>query len=153
VIGAWARPWALVVAVLLVAGCGTISTSPPPHDPEPFPEIASELGRYGIDVSDWVAGDAGCSDSTLAPTAIRFDAHGLDQANPITLRIYIFRNQETWDRRRADVDTCAAEWADNPATFEFVDRSPYVLAGPGPWPPEFGSAIRQALEEAAGSGG
>jgi len=142
-----------LVAVTLLAGCGTVGTSPPPHAPESFPEIASELGRFGVEVADWVAGDAGCSDATLAPTAIRFDARGLDQASPITMRIYIFRNRDTWERRRADVDTCVAEWAENPASFEFVDRSPYVLAGPGPWPQGFGSAIRQALEEAAGSGG
>ncbi len=147
----------LGVAALLLAGvagaCGAISSSAPPHAPESFPEIASQLGRFGVEVADWVAGDAGCSDPTLGPTAIRFDVRGLDQASPITVRIYIFRDRETWERRRADVDTCVAEWAEVPASFEFVDRSPYVLAGPGPWPAEFKAAVSRALEEAAGSGG
>jgi hypothetical protein len=147
------RIGAIVVALLVVAGCGTVSTSAPPHDPESFPEIASQFGRFGVEVEDWVAGDAGCPDPTLNATAIRFDAHGLDQATPITMRIYIFRNRDAWERRRADVDACVATWAEDPATFEFVDPSPYVLAGPGPWPADFKAAVRRALQEASGSGG
>lgn len=154
------RPWiaiATLVLAALAAACGAISYSAPPHAPESFPEIASQLGRFGVDVEDWVAGDAGCTDpglvGALGPTAIRFDVRGLDQPAPITVRIYIFRDREAWQRRRADVETCVGEWADNPASFEFVDRSPYVLAGPGPWAPEFEAAVRNALVEAAGSGG
>ena len=78
---------------------------------------------------------------------------GLDQSTPVTLRIYIFRNRDAWDRRSADVEACAAEWADDPASFELVQVSPYVLAGQGPWPTEFDKAIHQALTEAAGNGG
>jgi hypothetical protein len=141
------------VAVLVVAGCGQVIGSPPTHAPESFPEIVSQLGRFGVVAANWVAGDAGCADPTLDPTAIRFDASGLDQAAPILLRIYIFRNRDAWERRRADVDACVAEWAAEPASFEFVDPSPYVLAGPGPWPPEFEAAVRRALAEASGSGG
>lgn len=147
----------LAIAALLLGGaagaCGAISFSPPPHAPESFPEIVSQLGRFGVEAENWVAGDAGCSDPTLGPTAIRFDARGLDQPTPITMRIYIFRNRDAWERRRADVDRCVAEWAEDPASLEFVDRSPYVLAGPGPWGSEFEDAVRKALGEASGTGG
>ena len=72
---------------------------------------------------------------------------------PVLLRIYIFRDREAWERRLADVDACAAAWADDPATFEIVQVSPYVVAGQGPWPPEFDAALRRGLTEAAGTGG
>ena len=146
----------LITGLLLaafLAGCGALTVSPPVPGPESFPEFSSQLGRVGITVDNWTSGDAGCDDPTLSATAIRFDAMGLDQATPVTLRIYIFRNRDAWDRRRADVDTCVADWATDPATFEIVSVSPYVLAGQGPWAPGFEAAIRKALQESAGSGG
>jgi hypothetical protein len=72
---------------------------------------------------------------------------------PLRLRIYIFRDRATWERRRPAVDACVALWATDPATFEFVDASPYVVAGQGPWPPQFKAALREAITEAAGNGG
>lgn len=136
-----------------VGGCAGLLESPPVPDPEAFPGISGQLGRFGVDVLNWTSGDPGCDDPTLSPTAIRFDASGLDQAATVTFRIYIFRNREAWERRLADVDACAAGWADDPATFELVQVSPYVLAGQGPWGPEFEAAVRLGLIEAAGSGG
>jgi hypothetical protein len=144
---------AVLVLLVTLGGCAGALESPPVPDPEAFPGIAGQLGRFGVDVSDWASGDAGCDDATLSPTAIRFDATGLDQATPIRLRIYIFRDRGAWERRLADVDACAAAWADDPATFEIVQVSPYVVAGQGPWPPEFDAALRRGLTEAAGSGG
>ncbi|HET7182975.1 MAG TPA: hypothetical protein VFI15_12145 [Candidatus Limnocylindrales bacterium] len=136
-----------------LAGCGALTVSPPAPAPESFPELSGQLGRLGVEIEDWTSGDAGCDDPTLAPTAIRFEAQGLDQATPVTLRIYIFRDRDAWERRQPDVDACVAEWADDPATFEIVSTSPYVLAGQGPWPPQFGAAVRAALTAAAGTGG
>lgn len=138
---------------LLLGGCTGLLESPPVPEPEPFPGISAQLGRFGVDVVSWTSGDAGCDDPTLSPTAIRFTASGLDQATPVELRIYIFRNKDAWERRLADVDACAAAWADDPATFELVQVSPYVLAGQGPWPSAFDAAIRKGLTEAAGTGG
>lgn len=145
-------PLALLLA-LSVGGCAGLLQSPPVPDPEPFPGIAGQLGRFGVDVASWTSGDAGCDDPTLSPTAIRFDASGLDQAVPVHLRIYIFRDREAWERRLADVDDCARAWADDPATFEIVQISPYVVAGQGQWAPRFEEALRKGLTEAAGTGG
>ncbi|HYK94793.1 MAG TPA: hypothetical protein VE011_02850 [Candidatus Dormibacteraeota bacterium] len=136
----------------VLAGCGSVLGSPPVPGAEPFPGITGHLGRYGVDVLSWTSGDAGCENATLTPTAIRFQAQGLDQPTPLTLRIYIFRDHDAWDRRLADVDTCVASWATDPATFQIIQTSPYVLAGQGPWPPGFAQAIRQGLTEAAGNG-
>lgn len=147
-----ALPCLLALATVL-AGCAGVLQSPPVPDPEPFPGIAGQLGRFGVEVLNWTSGDPGCVDPELSPTSIRFEAKGLDQASPVLLRIYIFRNREAWERRLADVDACAAQWAVDTPTFELLQVSPYVLAGQGPWPPEFDNAVRMAIHEAAGSGG
>jgi hypothetical protein len=148
-------PGALLVATMLLglAGCSAILESPPVPDPASFPEFAGQLGRFGITVVSWTSGDSGCGDTSLDPTAIRFTAQGLDAPAPLTIRIYIFRNRETWDRRQADVDTCAGKWATDPATFLIVQASPYVVAGQGPWPTGFADAMRQAIEASVGNGG
>jgi hypothetical protein len=152
------RQWIgrLVAGILLtttLGGCAGVLQSPPVPNPEPFPGIVGQLGRFGVTALNWTSGDPGCDDPSLSPTAIRFEAQGLDQVAPVQLRIYIFRSREAWERRRPDVETCAAEWAVDPATFELLDVSPYVLAGQGPWPSGFEAAIRRALTEAAGDGG
>lgn len=143
---------ALALAISLAA-CAGLLESPPVPEPAPFPEISGQLGRFGVDVESWVSGDAGCDDATLSPTAIRFDAHGLDQATPVHLRIYIFRDRAAWERRLSDVDACVATWATDPATFEIVQISPYVVAGQGPWGTQFDAALRKGVTESAGTGG
>jgi len=143
----------IILAAFLLAGCSAILEDTPVSTPVPFPEIAGFLGHHGLVVSNYTSGDAGCVDRNLIPTAIAFDLMGLDASQPIRLRIYIFRDHDTWQRRRPDVDACAALWATDPATFEFVDASPYVVAGQGPWPPQFKAALRAALTQAAGNGG
>jgi hypothetical protein len=147
-----ALPCLLPLAFLL-AGCAGVLQSPPVPGPESFPGIASQLDRLGVEVLNPTSGDPGCDDPDLSPTSIRFEAQGLDQATPVLLRIYIFRNRAAWERRLVDVDNCAAEWAVDPATFEMLQVSPYVLAGEGPWPPEFDEAVRTAIRESAGNGG
>ncbi|MBA3876197.1 MAG: hypothetical protein C0498_04545 [Anaerolinea sp.] len=126
------------------------SPEPTPLD---FPAIAGELATRGLELDRIASGDAGCDDPTLTGTAIGFDASGLGVVAPVRLRIYIFRNGDAYDRRRPDVDACAAAWATDPATFEIIDAKPFALAGQGPWTDEFKSAIREALTVSAGNGG
>jgi hypothetical protein len=143
----------LPLVLVLVAACGTISTTPPAATPADFPGITAQLAKRGVQVNHFVSGDAGCADSDLAPTAIAFDARGLDQAQNVRIYIYIFRNREAFERLRASVDTCAAEFVTDPETFESAEESPFVLAGQGPWAPEFEGALRDGLAAAAGTGG
>jgi hypothetical protein len=143
----------VLFASIALAGCGDVLQSPPTPNPEPFPGITGQLGRFGVNVLSWTAGDPGCDDPSLSPTAIRFEAAGLDQPTPVQLRIYIFRNREAFDRRKSDVESCVAAWAEDPASFEILNESPYVLAGQGPWPPGFEDGIRKGLKESAGNGG
>jgi hypothetical protein len=138
----------------LVAGCGTISRTPPAPTPADFPGIAGILTQHGIHVDPGtiVSGDAGCDDVNLGKTAIGFDASGLDQATPVRIHVFIFRNRATYERLRATIDQCAASFVTDPETFESVETSPYVVAGQGPWAAAFKDNLRAAIAEAAGTG-
>lgn len=144
----------LPVAALLavVIGCGTISTSAPEPTPADFQGIATELTKRGVVISDIVSGDAGCADPTLIPTSIGLTATGVDQAEPVRIHLFIFRNRAAFERLRATVDGCARSFVTDPETYETVEQSPFVVAGQGPWASEFEDAVRDALEVAAGTG-
>jgi len=149
------RGLALGFLALLVAGlaaCSTISQSPPAPTPADFQGIAGSIVQRGIRIDHIVSGDPGCPDQGLGKTAIGFDAAGLDQATPVRLYLYIFRDRATYERLRATVDDCARTYVTDPATYESVDSSPYVLAGQGPWGPTFKTNLRAAISEAAGTG-
>ena len=143
----------VAAGALIVAGCELVSTTPPPATPADFPGLAAELRPLGIQVTRVVSGDAGCDDPTLIPTAIGFDATGLDQASAVRVHLFIFRDRDAWERRRGDIPACAASFVTDPATFEQVEQSPYVAAGQGPWAPAFEAALRTGLQAAAGTGG
>jgi len=143
----------VVIAIALgVTGCGFVSTTPPAPTPADFQGIASHIVRRGIDIERIVSGDPGCDDRGLAQTAIRFDASGLDQDEPVTVYLYIFRNRQAYERLRSTIDACARSYVSDPDTFESVETSPFVLAGQGPWADEFGDVLREALVVAAGTG-
>ena len=141
-----------LLAVLLLAACGSVTVTPPAPTPADFTGIATELTKRGLVLDKLVSGDAGCVDPTLIQTAIGFDAKGLDRADPVRLRIYIFRNRDAFDRLRSTVDTCARSYVTDPDTYEALERSPYVLTGVGPFPPKFKAVLQQAIEAAAGTG-
>ena len=62
-------------------------------------------------------------------------ATGLDQAEPVRIYLYVFRNRDAFERLRATVDDCAASFVTDPETFETVEQSPFVVAAQGPWAP------------------
>ena len=137
---------------LLVAGCGFVESAEPSPTPADFQGIATEFAKRGLQIDHVVSADAGCPDRVLAPTAISFDASGLDQTATVKIYLYIFRNRATYERLRATVDDCARTYVTDPATFGSVDQSPYVVAGQGPWAQKFDAALRAGLEVAAGTG-
>jgi hypothetical protein len=147
-----ARAAASLAVAVAVAACGMISTTPPAPTPADFQGIAAEIVRRGIAIEGLVSGDAGCDDHELAPTAIRFRASGLGQAEPVTVYLYIFRNRASYEKLRSRIDACARGYVTDPETFESVETSPFVLAGQGPWAEGFGAALRAALVVAAGTG-
>lgn len=142
----------LALAATLLAACDYVETTPPAPTPADFGGIASEFAKRGLHIDDVVSGQPGCDDPVLAPTAIAFQADGLDQATPVEIYLYVFRNRDAYDRLRGTIDTCAQSFVTDPQTFASVEQSPFVLAGQGPWAPEFESVLRQGLEIAAGTG-
>jgi hypothetical protein len=147
------RAVGLLFVALVVAACGFVETGPPSPTPADFPGVAIELQKRGLHVDDPVAGDAGCDDKVLAPTAISFDVSGKDQSQPVKVYLYVFRNKATYERLRSTIDACARSYVNDATTYESVEDSPFVLAGQGPWAPEFKAIIRTAIETAAGTGG
>jgi hypothetical protein len=137
---------------VLFASCSSLVEAQPTPTPLDFGGIETTLAGAGIVLSSTRSGDAGCSDPTLIPTAIAFDAVGLDQPTPSLIRIYIFADHASWQRRETDVDTCVAAWATDPASTEILSASPYIVAGQGPWPPKFKAALAAALQSSAGNG-
>ena len=135
-----------------LAACGTISRTPPLPTPADFGGIAGDIGLRGIAVSHVVSGDAGCPDQDQAKTAIAFDASGLDQAAPVRLYLYVFRNRETYERLRSTIDGCAAAYVTDPESYESVETSPFVVSGQGPWGRQYKESLRSAIVQAAGTG-
>jgi hypothetical protein len=143
---------AALVASLVLVGCGRIAAAPSPT-PADFAGIVEQLAKAGIAVKNVVSGDSGCADPTLAPTAIGFDASGLDQTQPVRVRVYIFGDRDAWQRLSATVATCARSYVTDTAGYESLAPSPFVVSGQGPWPPKFAAGLAAAFSAAAGDGG
>ena len=150
------RTFAIVLTLgglAALTGCEALLETPPAPTPADFQGIAADIVKRGISIDNIVSGDAGCEDNVdLARTAIGFDAGGLDQASPTRIYVYIFRNRDAYERLRETVDACARSFVVDPEDFESGEQSPFVVAGAGPWAPDFHDAIREALIEAAGTG-
>lgn len=142
----------VLVAWLTLAGCGIVTTTPPAPTPADFQGIAALLVQRGVVIDNLVSGDAGCPDRTLEQTAIGLDASGLDQATPVRLHLFIFRNRASYERLRGSIDACAASFVSDPETYESVETSPFVVAGQGPWAADFRATLRSVITEAAGTG-
>ena len=143
----------LCFVAFLVAGCSYVETTPPPPTPADFGDTVTRFVTRGIQIDHVVAGDAGCADNALQPTAIAFNASGLDQATPVKIYFYVFADRATFERLRATVDACAQTYVTDPNTYQSIEQSPYVLSGQGPWGQAFEAALRAGLLEAAGTGG
>jgi hypothetical protein len=142
----------LAIVALVAVGCGVVDPTPPSPTPADFGGIAAALVQAGITVVHPVSGDDGCDDRVLRPTAISFEASGLDQATPVKIYTYLFADRATFERLRSTVDACARSYVSDPDTYESAEQSPFVVAGQGPWGSQFKAKLRGVLAVAAGSG-
>ena len=135
----------MLALALGAIGCGRQVGETPAPTPADFEGIVEVLILGGIHVTDLRSGDPGCTDRSLVGTAISAFVSGHDQATPVRIHFYLFRNHAAYDRRRADVDACLQAFIADPAAIEAVDASPYVAAGKGPWGTQFRTALRAGL--------
>ena len=142
-----------MLLALVVAGCGSIALTPEPATPTDFAGFVGRLAVAKISVDAYVSGDAGCTDQDMVQSSISFHAQGLDQAAPIKLYLYTFRDKAAYQKHLAQIGPCAASWVTDASTYDEIDQSPYILAGQGPWPTQFKTALRTTLAAAAGTGG
>ena len=139
---------------LLLAGCGSgldAIHGSPKATPTDFAGLTKRFSKFNLTVDTVVSGDAGCTDQGLAPMAISFTIAGLGEATPLPARLYRFRNDASYTKLRATVDTCAAEWVTDPAGLLMIDASPYVLVMEGATNQAFIDALRTSLYDAAGN--
>jgi hypothetical protein len=143
----------LPLLLVVVAGCGSSldaargSVAPTPTD---FAGVVKHFAEHDFVVIDVVSGDPGCADPALIPMAIAFHLSGGGLEAPVQARIYRFKDDASYQKLRASVDGCAAEWINDPATLLMVDASPYVLVTEGVPEGAPADAIRTALRAAAG---
>src|SRR5262245_46029959 len=137
-----------VVAIGCADNADNMKASATPAD---FGGIVNEFARVGIHVNRVVSGDAGCADTTLGPTAIGFDAFGVDQPTSVRIHLYAFKDKSTFDRLRASVDACARAFVTDPQSYESVDAPPFAATSQGPWGQQFEAAVRTALTAASGT--
>jgi hypothetical protein len=146
---------ALVASLALVlAGCGSgldAIHGSPKATPTDFAGLTKRFSKFNLTVDTVVSGDAGCTDQGLAPMAISFTIAGLGEATPLPARLYRFRNDTSYTKLRATVDTCAAEWVTDPAALLMIDVTPYVLVMEGVTDQAFIDALRTSLYQAAGN--
>src|SRR5207249_2083074 len=116
----------LLLIALVFAGCGTVETTPAVPTPADFGGIISEFAKRGVMVTRVVSGDAGCTDPVLIPTAIGFDAIGVDQPTTVRIYLYIFNNRAAFERLRPTIDACARSFVTDPQTYQSIDESPFV---------------------------
>ena len=149
-----ATPLILAALLLLTAsGCGSVlddARGEPSATPTNFNGLVEQLAAREFSVANVVSGDPGCSDQVLVPMAIAFELSGGGLDGSVQARVYRFKNNESYQKLRASVDTCAAEWISDPATLLMVDASPYVLVTEGVPAGAAADAIRAAVREAAG---
>jgi hypothetical protein len=143
-------PAALLAMTVALVGCKALAGTPPPPSPADFAGVVSFLSAAGIGVEQVRTGDTGCADPKLVGPAISLKASGVDQATPVALHLYLFKNRASYEKLRSNVDACAAAYVTDPATYESVDATPFVAVGQGPWAPGFAAALRSALDRAAG---
>ena len=95
---------ALVALVtLFVAACNYVETTPPAPTPADWSGMAIQFAKRGLHLDNVVSGEPGCDDKVLRPTAIAFDASGLDQATPVRLYLYAFADRATFERLRSSI--------------------------------------------------
>lgn len=142
-----ARLLVVALCVLSIAGCYGSSSSPTPGD---MVDVLGELTANGLTMTDTVAGDPGCSDSSLFDNARRLQVTAAADGRSYSVYLFRWRNVTDYTAAADAFAGCVAAFAGQPGnvSVETVDVSPWRAYGPG-WTSEVSQALEQALEGAA----
>ena len=137
---------------LVAVGCGVVSTRPRHHRRRRISAGSRRRwSRPGSRSTIRCRATRAARIGSSTPTAISFEASGLDQATPVKIYTYLFADRATFERLRTTVDSCARTYVTDPDTYESAEQSPYVVAGQGPWGPQFKAKLREVLAVTAGT--
>ena len=155
-VGAPGRPAGIVFlsAVLLLGAC---AGPPIPATPQPATGVFTELAILGGSTPNLVAGDPGCNQPDMIPSAIHAQVRVPATASQLTdVYLFTWADHDAWSRGAVAFDSCRAEYAASQSaaggTVDELDVSPYRAFGAG-WSSALKSALQQAMTKAAGNGG
>ncbi len=132
----------LIFAVLLsVLGCG--GTGLPPASAGEMGDVVSALVRRGATITDQVAGDAGCSESSLHSNAVRLDVRLPGETASSSVYLFRWKTGSDFDNAADAFARCVAERNDQPQT---ASHSPWRAYGSG-WSDALSTAVNEALAE------
>jgi hypothetical protein len=141
---------ALVLAALLATACGSDIFKAPRPTAGDFTDVVGALVRRGMTVTTQVAGDAGCSDSTLHNNAVRYDVRPAGDTTSYPVFILGWKSQATFDADKPTFDACTAAYSSSTGRpVETAEHLPWRAFGPD-WPPALRDAVGSALTEAGG---
>ena len=141
------RLLAAALCLLSIAGCYGGSSAPTPGD---MVDVLGELSANGLTMTDTVAGDPGCADSSLFDNARRLQVTSAADGRSYTVYLFRWRNVTDYSAAADAFDACMTAFPGQPGavTVETVDVSPWRAYGPG-WTGEVRDALQHALEGAA----
>ena len=142
----------LVVVAALVTGCG-VFVAPAQPTPGELTDIVNALVLRNMTITDQVAGDAGCSDSSIYSNAVRYDVSMAGETGSHPVFVFGWKSQATFDAAKAAFDACVENYSlTNHVESLYVldDHAPWRAYGPG-WPIGLRDAVNEALVAAGGA--
>jgi hypothetical protein len=140
------RATCLAGLALALTGCGVfVAPSPSAGDTV---QIVNSLVRRGMTITNQVAGDAGCGNSSLYNNAVRYDVQPGGEL--LTYSVYVFgwKSAATFAADKSNFDACVGS-APSGEAVTTVEHLPWRAYGRG-WPDALRQAVDAALTEAGG---
>jgi len=114
--------------------------------------VLGALALRGATIHQQVSGDAGCTDSTLHPNALRIDLTLTQDGTDYEVYLFRWRRPADYDSSADNFEACLDEYAGailGEADVESIELRPWRAFGPG-WTDELRLTLEQALRSTGG---